>query len=116
YVTGSVLSPQGIYLREQLTLTTALAMVGGVRPEAKTSAVKIYRLKSGGGTARETIIADFKAIKTQKTSDIVLQPYDVIEVPEAGALEGKNLLRALTGMVTGGAQSLITNAPLRVIY
>ncbi|CAN5394894.1 polysaccharide biosynthesis/export family protein [soil metagenome] len=116
YVTGSVLSPQGIYLREQLTLTNALAMVGGVRPEAKTSAVKIYRLKSGGGTARETIIADFKAIKTQKISDIVLQPYDVIEVPEAGALEGKNLLRTLTGMVTGGAQSLITNAPLRVIY
>src|SRR5215467_1579262 len=31
YITGSVMAQTGVYLRDQLTLTTALAMVGGTR-------------------------------------------------------------------------------------
>ena len=37
YITGAVMSPGGIYLREQLMLSRALAMVGGARKEAKLS-------------------------------------------------------------------------------
>src|SRR6185369_13055960 len=33
YMTGAVVSPGGIYLRDQLTLTRALGMVGGARKE-----------------------------------------------------------------------------------
>src|SRR4029079_6742892 len=40
YITGAVLSPGGIYLRDQLMLSRALAMVGGPRKEAKLSDVK----------------------------------------------------------------------------
>src|ERR1043165_5778406 len=43
YMTGAVLSPGGIYLRDQLMLSRALAMVGGARKEAKLNDVKIYR-------------------------------------------------------------------------
>src|SRR6266850_5227486 len=83
YITGSVVSPQGIYMRDHLTLSTALAMVGGVRKEAKTSDVRIYRQKPGS-KEQETIKVDLSAIKKNQTPDILLQPYDVVEVAEAG--------------------------------
>src|SRR3984893_6970366 len=57
YITGSVVSPQGVYARDQLTLSTALAMVGGVKREAKVDAVLIHRLRPGS-TQRETIEVD----------------------------------------------------------
>src|SRR4026208_457649 len=47
YITGAVVSPSGIFLREQLTLGRALAMVGGTRKDAKNNEVKIYRQKPG---------------------------------------------------------------------
>ncbi len=47
YITGSVVAPQGVYARDQLTLSIALAMVGGVKKEAKTSEISIHRLKPG---------------------------------------------------------------------
>ena len=37
YVTGSVNSPQGVFMRDQLTLGRALAMVGGPRKEANST-------------------------------------------------------------------------------
>ncbi len=45
YITGSVVSPQGVYVRDELTLTRAIAMVGGVRKEAKSSEVRIIKKK-----------------------------------------------------------------------
>src|SRR5947209_7787017 len=47
YITGNVRSPQGLYLREQWTLTRALAMVGGPESGADLSKVTIYRQKPG---------------------------------------------------------------------
>src|SRR4029079_4845946 len=78
YITGSVRSPSGIYLREQLTLSRALAMVGGVRKEANTSDVRIYRQKVGS-TEQEVIRVDYAAIKKNEKPDVILMPYDVIE-------------------------------------
>ena len=49
YITGAVLSPGGIFLREQLMLSRALAMVGGTRKEAKLTDVRIYRQVPGSG-------------------------------------------------------------------
>ena len=115
YITGSVVSPQGLYLREEMMLSTALAMVGGVRKEAKTSEVRIYRQKEGGGT-RELITADYRAIQKKKAPDVKLQPYDVIEVPEAGVFSAKRLPQLLTGMISGGISSFANVIPMRVIY
>jgi polysaccharide export outer membrane protein len=116
YITGSVVSPSGIFLREKLTLSLALAMVGGPRKEAKLSDVRIHRQKLGS-TQKEVIKVDFGAIRKNLQPDIFLQPYDVIEVPEAGPWSGSRILDTLTGALTGGLTStLTTGIPNRIIY
>ena len=110
-----MVSPQGLYLREEMTLSTALAMVGGVRKEAKTNEVRIYRQKEGGGQ-RELITADYRAIQKKKAQDVKLQPYDVIEVQEAGVFSPSRLPQLLTGMISGGISSFANVIPMRVIY
>ena len=119
YITGSVQSPQGVYIRDQLTLSRALAMVGGVRKEAKTTDVRIYRQKPGSAE-QETIRVDLQAIKKNQKPDILLQPYDVIEVPEAGFLSSGRIGQTLLGAVTGSIGTMFgsfgTALPTRVIY
>jgi polysaccharide export outer membrane protein len=107
YVTGSVFSPQGIFLRDQLTLSRALAMVGGVRKEAKLSSVKIYRQKPGAQD-QETIIVDYGAIKNNKKPDIFLQAFDVIEVPEANVFSLQRFPQTLLGAASGSLGSMFS--------
>jgi polysaccharide export outer membrane protein len=119
YITGSVMQPSGIYLREKLTLGLALGMVGGPRQEAKLSEVRIYRQKPNS-TEQELVIVDYAAIKKQQKPDVLLQPYDVIEVPEAGPFSsqriGATLVGALTGSITAAISSTGTYLPSRIIY
>lgn len=115
YVTGSVVAPQGVYMREELTLTVAIAMVGGVRKEAKTNDVRIYRQKPGS-KEQEMIKADLSAIKKNQAKDILLQPYDVIEVGEASMFSAKRLPSTLLSGISGGMQSMFTSIPTRVLY
>jgi polysaccharide biosynthesis/export protein len=110
YIVGSVVSPQGVYLHEQLTLTTAIAMVGGIKKEAKTSEVHIHRLKPDG--AREMLTADFRKIQRKQQPDITLQPFDVIEVPE----KGLSITDILLGFAKTGANSVAQGGALRVLY
>ncbi|HET9526510.1 MAG TPA: polysaccharide biosynthesis/export family protein, partial [Pyrinomonadaceae bacterium] len=77
YITGSVVSPGGIFLREELMLSRALAMVGGARKEAKLSEVKIYR-QIPGSANQEVLTIDVGAIRKNQKPDVLLQPYDVI--------------------------------------
>ena len=115
YITGSVVNPQGVYMRDQLTLSLAIAMVGGVRKEAKTSDVRIYRQKPGAKD-QEMIKVDLAAIKKNQTPDILLQPYDVVEVSEAGMFSAKRLPQTLLSGVSCGFQSMFTAIPTRVLY
>jgi polysaccharide biosynthesis/export protein len=119
YVTGSVVAPQGIFLRDQLTLSRALAMVGGVRKEAKLSNVKIYRQKPGSQD-QETILVDYGAIKNNKKPDVLLQAFDVIEVPEAGIFSSTRITSTLVGALSGGLGNMVTTGGSslanRVVY
>lgn len=119
YITGAVLSPNGIYLRDQLTLTRALAMVGGTRKEAKLSEVLIYR-QIPGSTKQETIKVDVSAVKKNQAPDPLLQPYDVIEVKEAGMFSsgriGSTVMSALTGGFSNAISSTGMYLPNRIIY
>src|SRR2546425_1389091 len=115
YITGSVVAPQGVYMRDQLTLSLAIAMVGGVRKEAKTSDVRIFRQKPGS-PEHDTIRVDFAAIRKNQKPDILLQPYDVVEVGESSPFSGKRLPGTLLSGVTGGMQSMFTTLPMRVLY
>src|SRR5215204_4541038 len=83
YITGAVLSPGGVYLRDQLMLSRALAMVGGAKKEAKLNDVRIYRSIPGSAN-QEILHVDVAAIRKNEKPDFLLQPYDIIEVGESG--------------------------------
>ena len=97
YITGSVVAPGSIMLRDQLTLSRALGMAGGTRKEAKLSEVRIYRQK--GAAQQDIIKVDFDAVKKNKQPDIFLQPYDVIEVSDTGLFGGGNWLEKLAAIL-----------------
>jgi polysaccharide export outer membrane protein len=116
YFTGEVRQPTGILLKDGgLTLTQALAMVGGVNREAKTKEIKIYRLKENSKD-REIIAVNFDLIKKGEQKDVVLQPYDIVEVDRSKKSIGQIIFETVTGaartVVTGTASSF----PTRVIY
>lgn len=119
YITGAVNSPGGIYLRDQLTLSRALAMVGGAKKEAKLNDVRVYR-QIPGSANQEVIHVDIAAIKKNQKPDVLLQAYDVIEVSESGMFSsnriGQTLLGALTGGLSGAISTTGTYLPQRVIY
>src|ERR1700741_1279254 len=119
YITGAVNSPGGLYLRDQLMLSRALAMVGGVQKEAKLNDVRIYR-QVPGSSNQEVIHVDVAAIKKNQKPDFLLQPYDVIEVSEAGMFSSSRIGATLVGALTGGLSSAISSSgtflPSRVIY
>jgi polysaccharide export outer membrane protein len=115
YITGSVMSPQGVYMRDQLTLTLAIAMVGGLRKEAKSNDVRIYRQKAGAKT-QEMIKVDLGAIKKNAAADVLLQPYDVVEVGEASMFSAQRLPATLMSGISGAFQSLTSTMPTRVLY
>ena len=110
YITGSVFTPGAVPLRDQLTLSRALGMVGGPRKEADQSEIKIFRQKPG--TAEQEIIkVDFVAVKKNQKPDVFLQPYDVIEVPDRGILDGRSWFDLLIAAFTGGLRSTMVPIP-----
>jgi polysaccharide export outer membrane protein len=119
YITGAVNAPNGVYLRERLTLTLALAMVGGARKEAKLNDVRVYR-QQPGSTKQEVLHVDVAAIKKKQQPDFILQPYDIIEVSEAGMFSSSRIGSTLMGALSGGFSNMISSSgtylPTRVIY
>jgi polysaccharide biosynthesis/export protein len=106
YITGSVVSPGSIMLRDQLTLSKALGMVGGTRKEAKLSKIKIYRQK--GKVDQEVVEVDFEAVKKSLEPDVLLKPYDVVEVSDNGVWGGKSWYEVLAAI-------LLRNTPVMPI-
>ena len=115
YITGAVLSPGGVYLRDQLMLSRALAMVGGPRKEAKLSDVRVYRQVPGSAN-QEVIHVDLGAIKKNQKPDFLLQPYDVIEVSESGMFSSSRIASTLMSTLTGALTNTGAYLPSRVIY
>jgi polysaccharide export outer membrane protein len=106
YVTGSVVGPRELPLRDQLTLGRAIAMAGGVQKLAKTSKVHVYRQKNDG-VGQEDLTYNYDEIKKGKSPDVLLKPYDIVDVGESGPFSGKgftdmfvNLVRGTAGVVT----------------
>lgn len=108
YVVGNVLRPGPVPLRDDhLTVSRAIAMVGGHMPDSKKEKVRIIRQEAGGASSREFFV-DLEAIKNHKAEDIAVVPNDIIEVPVAG---GKRLLKSLIGVVVPSIGQL----PVQVI-
>lgn len=83
YVVGEVIKPGEMVLPDGgLPLTQALAMASGATREAKKKGIKIYRRKPGSATP-DVLIANYDQITKGIENDIVLQPYDIVEVGKA---------------------------------
>jgi polysaccharide export outer membrane protein len=107
YVVGNVYHPSEVLLKEQITVTRALAMAGGTMPDSKLDKVRIQR-QSPGSTERKEIFVDIKAIRKRQAEDVVLQAGDIVDVPTA---EGKRFIKSLFGTLP----TSISQLPLRVI-
>ncbi|MEZ5307248.1 MAG: SLBB domain-containing protein [Pyrinomonadaceae bacterium] len=116
YFTGEVVQQTGVYIREGgLSLTQAIAMVGGVREKAKTKDVKIYRLRGENQRDRDTISVNLDQIKTGKQADVMLEPYDIIEVDKAKDSIASTILKIVAGAGRTGITSFATGGA-RILY
>jgi protein involved in polysaccharide export with SLBB domain len=113
YVVGNVAQPTSLYLKDGMTLTRVIAMVGGAKA-ANEEKVRIYRQKPGA-TEPEVLTVNYKAIKQGKEKDFALQPYDISEEPKQG-FTTKAVLDTVIGLARGSAGSIAMNAPLRILY
>jgi polysaccharide export outer membrane protein len=115
YIMGAVRSPQSLYLKNGMQLKQAIAMVGGLGKEAKASSVIIWRKKKGQSEP-EKMIVNYNDIKKEKTKDIELQPYDIVEVPDNSGSFMYTVRGMLMGTLGSSAQVLGQTVVPRVIY
>src|SRR5688500_2319720 len=98
YVVGEVVKPGEMSLPDGgLPLTQAVAMASGITREAKTKSVKIYRRKPGS-TTPDVIVANFDLIRKGTEKDILLQPFDIVEVGKSPKSFTDYLLEFATGL------------------
>lgn len=118
YVTGEVVVPQGILLKKQggTTVSEAISMVSGLRPEAKKKDIKIYRKKDGYDQRGEPISVNLELIRAGKQNDIFLEPYDLVVVDKTK----KSIALTIAEFAIGAGKQVITSAAnsggVRVIY
>jgi polysaccharide biosynthesis/export protein len=110
YVTGSVVTPHEMTLKDGLTVTQAIMMAGGVTRQAKTDKVHIYRRAAKGGS--DDIVVNFDAIRKGHDKDYPLQAYDIVEVRTASAWSPKQL----GDYFLNAAKSTATYLPMTIIY
>jgi polysaccharide biosynthesis/export protein len=98
YVTGEVMRPGEINIPEGgLPLMQAIAMASGITRDAKTRSIKIYR-RNAGGVEPEVIVANFDAIRRGQEKEIMLEPFDIVEVGKSPKKFTDYLLEFATGV------------------
>ncbi len=117
YMTGEVVQPTGVYIKEGgLSLTQAIAMVGGVREKAKTKDIKIYRLKGENFRDRETIAVNLDQIQKGQAQDLMLEPYDIVEIDRSKDSIATTILNIVAGAGRTAVSSLATGSGNRILY
>lgn len=114
YVTGAVVQPAGLYLRQNLTLSLAIAQAGGARKGAKTDKVRIIRQKPGALNP-DILVYNLDDIKKKKQPDVALMPYDVIDVSDGSPWSLSNLPQTLLGLATQSAGNVVSGGTMRII-
>lgn len=88
-VMGAVANPRQLeYQGDQiLTLMEAIALTGGLTPDADASNVRILRWRPGGGLERQIITVDVKSMydSLDFSNDQFLRPRDMVFIPSLGA-------------------------------
>ncbi|MGI8788141.1 MAG: SLBB domain-containing protein [Pyrinomonadaceae bacterium] len=112
YVIGEVNRLMEIPVTENgLSLTEAIAQSGGFSRQAKTKTITIRRLKENSKD-REIIAVNYDQIKKGTQKDIILEPYDIVEVDKAK----KSVAQTILEIATGSARSFGNVLPQRVLY
>lgn len=111
FITGMVVMPRELVIKDQLTLHRAIAMAGGTQKLAKTNEIHVYR-KKDGKIGADDLKFDYDAIRKGQQPDVLLQPYDIIEVRQVGTLSSKGLGELLKGIGMGTVGSLPLRMPI----
>ena len=109
YVTGGVVNPKQISSRAQITLSRAVASAGGLAKNASAGKVTIFRREASETKVIET---DLERIKNGEVEDLILRPFDIVEVAQTGREKTKSppILKA-----SEPGEKKISNLPLRII-
>jgi polysaccharide export outer membrane protein len=79
-VLGQVKEPDSYPYKDGLTLVQAISLAGGMNPLAHAKKVKLTRETAAG---RQTFTVDVTKILESRAQDLVLQPGDIVFVPES---------------------------------
>jgi protein involved in polysaccharide export with SLBB domain len=108
YVIGAVKNPKPIFSREQLSISRAIATAGGLEKEADDKKVTIIRRE---GSYIKNLEVDLTKIRRGESEDVILRPFDIIDVASKGV--GKRKFPPIEANVF--ATSGQSEPPLRVI-
>jgi len=109
YVIGGVANPKQISFRTQTTLSRAVAGAGGITKGGNAKNVTVYRREAG---ATKIIEADLEKIKAGANEDLILQPFDIVEVAQSGR-EKRKFPPVLK--ISEAGERKASNLPLRII-
>ena len=109
YIIGGVAAPKQISSRSQITVSRAIATAGGLTKEADGTKIVIFRRN---GRENKTIEVDLDAVKAEKAEDIVLQAFDVVDIPQKGKTKRK--FPPVIRSIEGGEKNAL-NLPLRIV-
>jgi polysaccharide export outer membrane protein len=101
FVTGEVGAPGEFPLRGRLGLLEAIAMAGGFKSSAKHSQVVHFRQVDKAHAIR-TVLNAKELAKNAEERDIVLQPGDLLFVPQNRISKVTTVMVPITGMATVG--------------
>ncbi len=107
FVIGAVNSPRPIVTRGEMTVSRAVASAGGLAKDADGGKVTIFRRVGDESKVEET---DLTKIKRGELIDVVLKPFDIIDVAVKGSGKRKNPPVAISTAKTEKRE-----LPLRVI-
>jgi polysaccharide export outer membrane protein len=104
YIIGNVRSATTINLKESVTLSTAIAMAGGVVGGAQMDKIKVTR-QTPGSLSTTNLFVNFKEILKGSAEDFVLQPNDIIDVPGPSGTKKvfTDILRTIVPTLSRGA-------------
>jgi len=109
YVMGGVNVPKSVSARSKTTLSRAIAAAGGVSKKGLEDSITIYRRENG---ETHLIQANLAKINAEEAEDVVLKPFDIVDVGQKGS--GKRKFPPVIDK--GGFQtSKLVNLPLRII-
>jgi len=98
YVSGSVNKPGSFAIKDTIKLSQAIAMAGGLAPDSKKKEIQLFRTTDPTQPAKMAQVVNLSEIEKNPGKDIILQPYDVILVPEATrAKSARSLLQTFVG-------------------